>query len=425
MLPNCGLIQFIYVLATVLHPVSVRKGVMRISVLTTDSVPKLGGIADYLNGLMSSTVNEIQWNLRTTASGSPEEDRLLPYPVHRFSVSTRRLGDHFGDGFAPIRKLNTLRWLRYRRKENFDLVKKTVEEDNPDAILFPRWAEDTHPWLQACIDMGIQYIIIAFGLEIVMPVSSRMEAVRENDFAKAALVYADSRFVADLVRILAGEDTPVLVLNPGVTPGKMEVIPEELASSTIQGIGLEGRFILAMGRLVHRKGFDLAVEAFDMIAGDWPEVDLAIAGDGDDRREVEAAVENSRNKDRIRMLGRISEREKHALFQKCEFYVMPNRPVEGDIEGFGIVFLEANFYGKAVIGGNNGGVSDAIAHEETGLLVDTPDTVALADAMGRLLKNRDLASAYGRTGRERVLNDFQWSHLSQIFLRGIDKHFRG
>ncbi|MCD4776819.1 MAG: glycosyltransferase family 4 protein [Candidatus Aegiribacteria sp.] len=398
---------------------------MRISVLATDSVPNIGGIADYLNGLMSSTVNEIQWNLKTTAPGSPEEDHLLPYPVHHFSVSTRRLGDHFGDGFAPVRKLNTLRWLRYRRKEDFNLVKKTVEEDNPDAILFPRWTESSHPWFQACVDMGIQYIIIAFGLEIVMPVSSKMETARKSDFAKAALVYADSHFVADLVRILAGEDTPVLVLNPGVTPEKMETIPEELAASTIQGIGLEDRFILAMGRLVHRKGFDLAVEAFDRIAEDWPEVDLVVAGDGDDRREVEVTVENSRNKDRIRMLGRISEREKHALFQKCEFYVMPNRPVEEDIEGFGIVFLEANYYGKAVIGGNNGGVCDAIEHEETGLLVDIPDTVALAEAMERLLKDRDLASAYGRTGRERVLNDFQWSHLSQIFLRGIDKYLRG
>jgi len=384
-----------------------------------------GGIADYLDGLMSSTVNEIQWNLRTTALGSPEEDQLIPYPVHRFSVSTRRLGDHFGDGFAPIRRFNTLRWLRYKRKENFNLVRKTVEEDNPDVILFPRWSEDSHPWIQACIDMGVQYIIIAFGLEIVMPVSSRMEAARRSDFAQASLVYADSRFVADLVSILAGKDTPVLVLNPGVTPEKMEIIPEKPASSLIHKIGLEDRFILAMGRLVHRKGFDLAVEAFDRIAEDWPEVTLVIAGDGDDRREVEAAVEDSRNKDRIRMLGRISEQEKHALFQKCEFFVMPNRAVEGDIEGFGIVFLEANYYGKAVIGGNNGGVSDAIEHEKTGLLVDSSDTAALAEAMDRLLKDSDLASAYGRTGRERVLNDFQWSHLSQIFLRGTGKYLRG
>lgn len=394
---------------------------MRISVLTTDSVPNIGGIADYLDGLMSSTVNEIQWTLRTTAPGSPEEDRLLPYPVHRFSVSTRRPGDHFGDGFEPVRKFNTLRWLRYRQKEDFNVVKKTAEEDNPDAVLFPRWTEESHPWFQACIDMGIQYIIVAFGLEIVKPVSSRMEAARKSDFAEAALVYADSDFVADLVRTLAGKDTPVIVLNPGITPEQMDPIQKELADSVIQEIGLEGRFILSMGRLVHRKGFDLAVKAFDRIAEDWPEVDLVIAGDGDDREEVKTAVESSRNKDRIRMLGRISEQKKKALFQQCEFYVMANRPVEGDIEGFGIVFLEANHYGKAVIGGNNGGVADAIIHEETGLLVNTPDITSLAGAMVKLLGDRELADAMGRAGKDRVIRIFQWSHLSQIFLHGLEK----
>jgi glycosyltransferase involved in cell wall biosynthesis len=137
-----------------------------------------------------------------------------------------------------------------------------------------------------------------------------MEAARKSDFAEAALVYADSGFVADLVRTLAGKDTPVIVLNPGITPEQMDPIQKELADSVIQEIGLEGRFILSMGRLVHRKGFDLAVKAFDRIAEDWPEVDLVIAGDGDDREEVKTAVESSRNKDLIRMLGRISEQKK-------------------------------------------------------------------------------------------------------------------
>jgi phosphatidylinositol alpha-1,6-mannosyltransferase len=100
---------------------------------------------------------------------------------------------------------------------------------------------------------------------------------------------------------------------------------------------------------------------------------------------------------------------------------MANRPVEGDIEGFGIVFLEENHYGKAVIGGNNGGVADAIIHEETGLLVNTPDITSLAGAMVKLLGDRELADAMGRAGKDRVIRIFQWSHLSQIFLHGLEK----
>lgn len=255
-----------------------------------------------------------------------------------------------------------------------------------------------------------------------MHVSSSLEGARRKDFSQADVVFADSTRISGLVKTLTGRTAPVFVINPGIIPGQLDVFPEEVLDSELNRLGLTGKFILAMGQLVHRKGFDLAVEAFDRIAEDWPDVNLVIAGDGDDRREVEAAARNSRNSNRIRMLGRISDRQKQALFQKCEFYVMPNRSVEGDIEGFGIVFLEANYFEKAVIGGDNGGVRDAILHDETGLLVDTSDTAVLAEAMVRLLANRDFTVACGKAGRERVLREFQWSYLSSVFVQEVSKY---
>lgn len=392
---------------------------MIITVLTTDSVPLMGGIADYLHGLMSASIEDVDWILRTSAPGLNEDDQALPYPVHRFRITSRLLGERYGDGFKPLRRLNSLRWHRAKKKAGDILVREAVSRDHPDIIVIGRWCEDAHWWCSACRKMHQPYIIMAYGLELTMRVSSSLEQARKEDFSQAGVVFADSKRVAGLAEALTGELAPVFVLNPGIIPRQLKVLSEEELDSESRRMGLSGKFILAMGRLVHRKGFDLAVEAFDRIAEDWPGVDLVIAGDGDHRREVHAAVEDSKSKDRIRMLGRVSNREKHALLQKCEFYVMPNRPVEGDIEGFGIVFLEANMYGKAVIGGNNGGVSDAVLHEETGLLVDTPDTVALSEAMVRFLRERDFTRSCGNTGRERVLKEFLWSNLSRGFLRRI------
>ncbi len=394
---------------------------LKISVLTTDSVPLLGGISDYTHGLMSSTVNEIQWNLRTSAPGSAEEDKLLPYPVHRFAIVPRLVGNRFGDGLAFVRKFNTLWWRLAKRKAGYTQVRKTIVEDRPDAILISRWNEDAHWWCRACIDMGIPYIMIAYGLELVMSVSGKLNTGRKDDFTQAVLVFADSRHVADLVKELSEGVCPVQVLNPGITPAKMKDVPNETAKSLMKRLGINSRFILAMGRLVHRKGFDLAVKAFDMIAEDRSNIDLVIAGDGDDRDEVITAASNSKHSDRIRILGSISDLERNILLQECEFFIMPNRSVEGDLEGFGIVFLQANLYGKAVIGGNNGGVGDAVLNEETGLLVDTSNTSSLAFSITRLLDDKELADSLGRAGKDRVLKEFKWSLLSRIFLRGTQE----
>lgn len=97
---------------------------MRITVLTTDSVPLLGGIADYPNGLMSASIENVDWILRTSAPGSNEDDQALSYPVNRFKITPRLLGERFGDGFVPVRKLNTLRWHRAKKRTGKLLVKR-------------------------------------------------------------------------------------------------------------------------------------------------------------------------------------------------------------------------------------------------------------------------------------------------------------
>jgi len=371
---------------------------------------------------MSSTVGEIQWDLRTTVSGSPEFDQSLSYPVHRFSIAPRNLGQHFGDEFVLFRKFNTLLWLAAKRRRSHAVVKEIIEENNPDVILIARWTRDAHGWCRACREFGIPYIIIAYGLEMVRPLSVSLSSGRKNDLAGAALVFADSRRVAEIVRDMSNSASPVLVMNPGVDLDRMGVVSAESATDELKNMGIDGKFILCLGRVVYRKGFDLAVKVFDLLAENHPDISLVIAGEGEYSRKVMISAEKSQFSERIIMTGRVSDMQRKVLFQECEFYVMPNRPVKGDIEGFGIVFLQANCYGKAVIGGNNGGVPDAILHEKTGLLTDTPVIEPLSQAMTRLLDDSDFADALGAAGRARVAKEFQWKTLSRIFIRGIEKY---
>jgi phosphatidylinositol alpha-1,6-mannosyltransferase len=84
------------------------------------------------------------------------------------------------------------------------------------------------------------------------------------------------------------------------------------------------------------------------------------------------------------------------------------RPEHHDVEGFGIVFLEANVCGKPVVGGRSGGIEDAIVDGKTGLLVDPESPEAVAKAVASLLESPDTAAAMGAAGRARALENFTW-----------------
>ena len=112
--------------------------------------------------------------------------------------------------------------------------------------------------------------------------------------------------------------------------------------------------------------------------------------------------------ERVRFLTDISDQQKWIFYALTDIFVMPNRTLGGrDWEGFGIVFLEAALAGKPSIGGNNGGVPDAIAHGGTGLLVETEDHRETTAAIQDLLSDTVRRERMGEAARERVKTFFQ------------------
>ena len=113
-------------------------------------------------------------------------------------------------------------------------------------------------------------------------------------------------------------------------------------------------------------------------------------------------------------LGSRSAEHLPALYNLSDVFVMPNRTPEEtrDVEGFGIVFLEANACEVPVVGGRSGGTSDAVADGETGLLVDGSSPAEIARAVTRLLQNPTLARRMGAAGRARVVREFTWDRAA-------------
>jgi phosphatidylinositol alpha-1,6-mannosyltransferase len=161
------------------------------------------------------------------------------------------------------------------------------------------------------------------------------------------------------------------------------------------------KLVFAAGRHIERKGFDMAIKAMDVVCRMIPDAHLVIAGEGETTSKLRQCIEELDLANTVSLVGRISHEELLAYYSQCDVFLMPNRTLKnGDTEGFGLVFLEANAFCKPVIGGNAGGVPDAIVDGKTGLLVDGASPDDIASAIINLLSDDARRRAMGEAARE-------------------------
>lgn len=110
-------------------------------------------------------------------------------------------------------------------------------------------------------------------------------------------------------------------------------------------------------------------------------------------------------------VGHIDSDEQAAYYAACDVFIMPNRQIGADIEGFGIVFLEAGAAGKPVVGGRSGGTAEAIQEGVTGIRVDGENVEWIAAAVIDLLADSGKARAMGERGRQWVETEFNWESI--------------
>jgi phosphatidylinositol alpha-1,6-mannosyltransferase len=158
---------------------------------------------------------------------------------------------------------------------------------------------------------------------------------------------------------------------------------------------------------VARKGVDTLIQSMASLQKDFPHIKLVIAGDGPQKEELLNLSRRQKIANKCLFIGKVSETEKNWLLHNCYVFAMPNKQVgQSDVEGFGIVFLEAALHGKPVIGGNSGGVPDAISNKRTGFLVEPENDADLANLLRSILKNPDRAKKMGQKGQAWVQKNF-------------------
>lgn len=182
------------------------------------------------------------------------------------------------------------------------------------------------------------------------------------------------------------------------------------------GCDIEGRrIILTVGRLIERKGVHWFVENV------MPELDkdivYVVAGDGPMRETIKKVIMEKGLGARIFMLGRVSDDERRTLYAASDIFIQPNIPVDGDMEGFGLVVLEAGASGLPVIASRLEGLTDAISEGDNGQLLTPGDADEYITQIHRLIRDKDALHLAGQSALSYVRRHFQWKAIAEIYMK--------
>ncbi|HUU33153.1 MAG TPA: glycosyltransferase family 4 protein [Vicinamibacterales bacterium] len=256
---------------------------------------------------------------------------------------------------------------------------------------------------------GPRFSCWVHGEDLATAQSSReLTAVTRWVLRAATQVYANSRNTQRVAETFGVEPARITVAYPGVDAVRFH---PDLDGSPIRrrhGLAADALVALSVGRLQARKGHDVAIQALAAVAPEFPVLKYLIVGNGDERARLEGLVAHLHLADRVIFAGEVAETDLPAYFAACDVFLLPNRVEQGDFEGFGIVFLEAAAVAKPVIGGSSGGVVEAVADGETGLLVDGADVAAVAAALRALASSPERRRQLGAQGRVRAARQFTW-----------------
>ena len=204
----------------------------------------------------------------------------------------------------------------------------------------------------------------------------------------------------------------ISVLHPGVDTTRFVPAPRDEAVR--KELGWDARtVILTVGRLQKRKGHDMTIRALPEIRQAVPDVLYAIVGNGEERNSLEELVEETQTAEHVQFPGEVSDEDMIRCYQQCDLFALPNRQVGRDIEGFGMVLLEAQACGRPVLAGASGGTRETMRPGETGIVTPCESPEQVAEAITRQLLDPFQLEQMAKAARPWAVENFDWSSLSR------------
>ena len=195
----------------------------------------------------------------------------------------------------------------------------------------------------------------------------------------------------------------------------------------LNGYGLKNDdiILLSLSRLVRRKGHHIIIESLKDLTRKYPNIKYLIAGTGDKNyeQELRVFVEKTQFAKKYLFLGYVNEQKKKIIYNMCDIFLMTSLPTdfEGNSEGFGITFLEANACGKPVIGTNVGGIPDVIKDGNNGFLIEPNNPKELQKAVEKIINDKNYYNFLSKNSIKHIKENFDINIIGKKFDLLIDK----
>ena len=309
-----------------------------------------------------------------------------------------------------VRRISGLKFFRQRRK--IKEIKPFIESQKVKLIIADTWKS---------LELGIDYfntknipsICLAHGNELLSNDLKKAQRIK-NTLNKSTAVVANSLYTKKLVQELVKSTIIVDYVYPGANDLRNH---KEHSLKEVNGEPV----ILTLARLEKRKGHTHIIHCIKKLLSDFPNIQYVIAGEGPEKRALQKLVNDKNLQNNVLFVGLVNDEQKKFLFERSSLMVMPtlDESKSRSIEGFGISYLEAAFFGIPSIASDVGGTPEAVINNSTGVIINSIDK--LYQSMHDLLVDENKRILFGENAQRRSHENFQWNTVTKKYKSIFDK----
>ena len=260
--------------------------------------------------------------------------------------------------------------------------------------------------------MGKKTFCLIHSKEINHPLNSSLNKRILKSFSKTDFIISNSNFTKKLAIDLGVNEKIIKVINPGIDTFKK---PDDINLNKAEEL-LKDSFprLITVARFDKRKGHDKILMAIKNLKEKFPKIKYICIGIGDEEKNLKKLVNKLKLENSVCFIKNVSFEYKSALLIKSNLFIMPSIIYKKSVEGFGIAFIEAGQHGIPSIGGKDGGASDAIQHNKTGLICDGNDLNSIYQSIENIFENKKYLE-FGKNAKE-FSKQFEWNKIIKQYI---------
>ena len=381
---------------------------MKIGLVTENWLPNIGGIENYLKnvvGFLQKNGNEI-----TVIAPKPGRKEYKEKNEEEKDSSVTIIRKCFFSSLIRPRW-----WLLYRG------IKRRAKKEEWDVVLCGKGLFEGMIGYLLKKKLGVPYVVFTYAMEIEKWKSIWWEKRKlKQVLMNADKVVCINEVTKKVLIELGVNEKAIIKAWPGVDENMFKQISEDAVAEALKKYDIRRPYVLSVGRLIERKGFKELIGAFGKIDQTrFGDTQLVVVGDGPLLDELQAAVEGELMDASVLFLPEVPDEDLPALYAGSKLFALTPKEMDGDIEGFGIVYLEAAAQGIPSIGTNTGGVPEAVIDRGTGIIVEAGNIKAITKALEKILGDDEFNIKLGKEARRRAGEEFSWNKRGQVIEEAI------